>query len=268
MCWITTARRGWPRAIAASTNAAPRTPTTPVDSAAMPSAEALVTDIERALRPLEVELAQAWWSSNTAASDAADERRTRAEIARRELLADADTFAALGAARTAARTPTSADPFSLRQLDLLHDAFLPHQIPADLRRRLVELETRVESTFNTFRPTMGDRRVDDNAIADVLRTSDDTGARRQAWEASKQVGAEVADDLRALARLRNESSRRLGHRDHFALALATGELDESRLLATLAEVDEVTRAPFTHWKHELDASLATRFECTVADLRP
>ena len=68
----------------------------------------------------------------------------------------------------------------------------------------------------------------------------------QAWTASKSVGAEVAADVRGLVRLRNEAAQSLGYRDHFALTLATTDFDEERLFATLAEVDEITAAPFRH----------------------
>lgn len=226
----------------------------------------LVAEMETELRPLEVELAEAWWESNTKSSPAADERRTAAELARREYLADPARFAAVRSARD--RVSPGDDPLLRRQLDLLHDAFVPHQVPADLRRAIVELETRVESTFNNFRGQIDGRRVDDNAIAEILRTSDDSVERRAAWEASKQIGHEVADRIRELARLRNQAAQALGARDHFALALATGELDEDRLFATLADVDRATAEPFAGWKHDVDERLAERFGCTVDDLRP
>jgi peptidyl-dipeptidase A len=226
----------------------------------------LVAELEAQLRPLEVELAEAWWQSNTESSPAADERRIAAELARREFLADPARFAAVRAARDAVAPDT--DLLVRRQLDVLHDGFVPHQVPADLRRAIVELETRVESTFNNFRGQIDGRRVDDNAIAEILRTSDDSDARRAAWEASKQIGPEVAERIRELARLRNQAAQALGARDHFALALATGELDEDRLFATLDDVDRATADPFAEWKREVDERLATRFGCAVDDLRP
>ncbi len=232
----------------------------------MLSAAEIVADLESRLRPLEVELAEAWWESNTRSSPEADLRRINAELARQELLADPDAFAAVRDAR-AAVDPTT-DPLVVRQLDVLHDAFVPHQVPADLRRRIVELETAVESTFNNFRGSINGTRVDDNAIAEILRVSDDAAERQAAWEASKQIGFEVADRIRELARLRNEAARALGFRDHFALALATGELDEARLFETLADVDRATGAGFTEWKRTVDSSLAARFGCAVADIRP
>jgi peptidyl-dipeptidase A len=228
------------------------------------TAEQLVADLEARLRPLEIQLALAWWELNTAASPEAERRRTDADLAHRAALADPDAFKAI----RDARADRTADPIVLRQLDVLHDAFAPHQVPDDLRRRLVELETAVETTFSTFRGELDGARVDDNAILEILRGSDDVGLRQRAWAASKLIGAEVADRVRELARLRNEAARSLGYRDHFALALATGEMDEDRLLATLDEVDRATAAPFKAWKTDLDAALAARFGCTVDELRP
>ncbi|MET0628283.1 MAG: M2 family metallopeptidase [Acidimicrobiia bacterium] len=230
----------------------------------MRTAEQLVADLEAELRPLEIELAESWWVSNTDASPEADARRTDAELARREYLSDPDVFAELRAARDL----SPGDPLLARQLDLLHDAFVPHQVPVELRRAIVELETQVESTFNSFRGTIDGRRVDDNQIAEILRTSDDTATRRNAWEASKAIGPEVADQVRELARRRNEAAQSLGYRDHFALALATSELDEERLFATLDEVDHATAEPFRVWKAELDQALAARFGCPSDELRP
>jgi peptidyl-dipeptidase A len=231
----------------------------------MGSTEDLVTGIEARLQPLELELAEAWWVSSTQSSPEADERRTRAELAVREVLADEGAFAEIRAARAAGGED---DAQVARRLDLLHDAFVPNQIPADLRHAIVELETRVESTFNNFRGEIDGERVDDNAILDVLRTSADVGERRAAWEASKQIANESAERVRELARLRNQAARALGYRDHFALALSTGELDEARLFETLDDVDRATTAPFAEWKRALDAMLAARFGCGTDELRP
>jgi peptidyl-dipeptidase A len=224
----------------------------------------LVADIEARLRPLEIELAEAWWEASTHSSPQADRRRAHADLARRALLADPDAFASICDARGA----RDGDALVGRQLDVLHDAFASQQIPDDLRRRLVDLETTVDSTFNTFRGELDGTRVDDNAILEILRTSDEGALRQRAWEASKQIGPEVAEQIRELARLRNEAARHVGYRDHFALALATGEMDETRLFTTLEEVDHTTAAPFTAWKDTLDDVLAARFGCAVDELRP
>jgi peptidyl-dipeptidase A len=237
---------------------------TSLDSKPMPHPARIVADLEARLRPLETAMSEAWWEASTRSSPEADRRRADVDLALREALADGGAFAEIDEALTDHAT----DPLVRRQLELLHDAFVPHQVPAELRLRLVELETSVDSAFSSFRGEIAGRPIDDNEIAEILRTCDDAVEREAAWKASKQVGAAVADRVRELARVRNDAARSLGYRDHFALALATSELDEDRLFTTLDEVERATRGPFTEWKTGLDAALARRFGCTAAELRP
>ncbi|MBV8950106.1 MAG: M2 family metallopeptidase [Actinobacteria bacterium] len=230
----------------------------------MPEPDALLAELEARLRPLEIDAARAWWDAANYVSPETESRRVAADLAMRDALGDADAFSAI----REARSHDDLDPLTARQLDLLFEAFAPHQVPPALRTRIVELEAEVEGTFNAFRGHLDGRPVDDNEILEILRGSDDGDLRRRAWEASKQVGAEVADRVRELARVRNEAARTLGFPNHFALVLATSELDEQRLVTTLDEVDRATREPFARWKAELDGRLAQRFDCVPGDLRP
>jgi len=215
------------------------------------------------VRPLSVDANLAAWNANVEATPESEARRVEAEVALSDVLGEAELFSAVEGART--RVP---DADARRQLDLLHDALLPHQVPAGLRHRIVEIEASVESRFASHRGVVKGTEVSDNEIKRILRSSEDTAERREAWEASKTVGAAVADDVRALARLRNEAARSLGHRDWFALAVRTMEMDEAKLFATLDEVDRGTVEPFTRWKASVDEQLAARFRCPVSELRP
>jgi peptidyl-dipeptidase A len=230
---------------------------------AMTKAAALLRSAEAALEPLEKERSLAWWESQTDATDANERRRRAAELAWSDALSDGALFRAVGDALGGA-----SEPFVERSLLLLRDLMLPHQVPAGLRARIVELESAVDTRFSRHRGVVRETEVDDNEIKRILRESDDPAERREAWEASKTVGAAVAEDVRELARLRNEAARSLGHRDWFALALSTDELDEERLRATLAEADRATAEPFARWKARLDERLARRFRCAPSDLRP
>jgi peptidyl-dipeptidase A len=224
-------------------------------------AEALVDQLTRTLAPLERAVNETWWAVATDATDEHTRAHAAAELALSDALADPAAAAALAAART-------HDPLLERQLAVLTHLHLPHQVPGDLRARIVELQASVGARFAQHRGMVDGEPVDDNTIAAILRTSDDDGLRRRAWEASKTVGAEVADDVRELARLRNEAARALGFRDHVALALAASDFDEDRLFTTLAEVDRLTAAPFAAWKAALDDRLAERFDCAPDDLAP
>jgi peptidyl-dipeptidase A len=223
----------------------------------------LVEEIETRLRPLELDVELAWWHANTDAGAETESARIAAELAYTDALADGATFEAIDDARG-----TAEDALLARQLDVLYDTYAPNQLDGQLRQAIVELRASIERDFAGHRGTIDGEAVDDNAIARILRTSDDAGLRRAAWETSKTVGEIVAPRVRQLAHLRNEAARQLGQRDHFALALATNELDEARLFATLDAVDELTSSTFTNWKATLDAALAERFATAAAELRP
>ena len=225
--------------------------------------DALVQEAVEAIAPLSRARNIAWWDVNVDANDENERRRAETELAHSNLLADAELFGAIERAREA-----GANGMAGRQLDLLHDLMLPHQVPAALRERIVELEAKVGAEFSRHRGVIRGEEVDDIAIKRILRESDDLDERREAWEASKTVGAAVADDVRELARLRNEAARSLGYRDWFELSITVSELDEGKLLDTLAACDRATAEPFARWKAALDERLAKRFGCAVSELRP
>ena len=223
----------------------------------------LVGGAEERLRPLTLARNVAWWDANVDATEKNERRRAETALAFSDALADRELFAELEAARR-----SDGDPGDHRSLELLRNLMVRHQIPDALRARIIELEAAVEARFSRHRGTIGGEEVDDNEIKRILRESDDVAERREAWEASKTVGPVVADDVRELARLRNEAARSLGFRDWFALSLATDEMNEERLIQTLADADRATAEPFERWKADLDARLAERFACEPEDLRP
>ncbi len=229
----------------------------------MSQADRIAEEVEARLAPLAAEANLGWWNAQVEATEENAERRTRAELAWSDALADRGLFAAVEDARR-----DGVDGHVRRRLDLLHNLMLRRQVPDALRTRIVELETSVDLRFSRHRGIVAGIEVGDTEIKRILRRSDDPRERREAWEASKTVGAEVAGDVRELARLRNAAARSLGHRDWFALSLATDELDEAKLVETLAACERVTAEPFARWKQALDERLATRFGCALDELRP
>jgi peptidyl-dipeptidase A len=222
-----------------------------------------LTTIVDELVPLARRASLSSWDVNVVASAETEQRRIEAEIAITDYLSDAGRLEAIRRMRPAAR-----DSLDRRQLDLLANWFVPHQVPEALRRRIIELETSVESDYARHRSVVGGRELDDNAIKRILKTSESSEERRAAWEASKTIGSVVAERVRELARLRNEAARTLGFRDWFALAIGTMEMDEARLFATLDETEELTREPFQQWKDGVDRSIAARFGLTQSEIRP
>jgi peptidyl-dipeptidase A len=160
------------------------------------------------------------------------------------------------------------DALTRRRLQRLRNAYRSKQAPVEILDRVTRAEAQVQETYSTFRAVFDGHSATDNELEDVLRTARDTPRLRQAWEARKQIGPVVADDLRRLARLRNETARAIGFADYWQAQLLLDELDPEKLLQTLETVDVATKAPFQAMKADLDRNLANRFGIEARDLRP
>ncbi|MCA1823961.1 MAG: M2 family metallopeptidase [Mycobacteriales bacterium] len=228
------------------------------------SADALLARLTEELAPLERAVNEAWWDSNVASSPETDARRVELEQQLSDRYADAEAYADL----TAALSPAPADPLVARSLDMLRRRFAAEQLPAEIRTELVRLNAECDSVYATFRGDAGGRRWNDNEIEQVLVTSDDSDERRAAWEASKQVGAEVVGRVQRLVELRNDAAGRLGWPNYYRMSLELDELSEERLFGFLDELEQVTNAPFAELKAGIDAALAARFGVDIAELMP
>jgi peptidyl-dipeptidase A len=217
------------------------------------------------LEPVQCSYNESIWLANVSGESRHEQESARLDARIRKMFARPEPYAQLRALRDAGGVP---DPLLQRQLTLLLNDYRAHQIPPEMIERMVTLEKALESRFNKFRAELDGERVTDNRIRQVLRDSDDTPERRRAWEASKQVGAEVVGDLLALVRLRNQAATTLGFPNYYSMMLELDELDERELFALLDDLDTGTRPLFEAYKRDLDARLTARFGAPAADLRP
>jgi peptidyl-dipeptidase A len=223
--------------------------------------ERLVVEIE----PLHLQHNLAYWKASADGDPSAEEEAARLDTEIRTVFSRPDEYASL---RALAAAGGVADPLLARQLTLLLNAYRGQQLDPATIARLVRLEKRLESRFNAFRAELDGRLVLDNDLRRVLVESDDSAARRGAWEAAKQIGVEVAPDLLELVRLRNEAARSLGFDNYYTMRLTLDEQDETELFDLLDGLDHGTRPLFEEYKRALDARLAARFGVAAAELRP
>ena len=223
-----------------------------------------VDALEAELEPLNLAASEAFWQLQITGEERWESESARLDTEIRTLLSRNDAYEELlAAAENGVR-----DPLLARQVTLLVNAHRPNQLPREAIERIVTLEKSLETRFNTFRAELDGERVSDNRIREVLERSDDLGLRRRAWEASKQIATEVADDLLVLVRMRNDAARTLGFSTYYSLMLECDELDEAELFGLLGRVDEGTRPLFERYKTELDARLAERFGIPVDEVAP
>lgn len=217
------------------------------------------------LSPLAEEHNVAVWDANVTGDSARQADGERLDNQIRQIFARTEPYRMLRALEDAGGV---SDPLLARQLELLIQTHQAHQIPPARIQEMVKLEKQLESRFNRFRAELGGERVPDNRLREILQRSNDDDERRRAWEASKQIGREVRDELVQLVRLRNRAARELGFADYYVMSLELDELDDPELQATLEQIEQGTRPLFETYKRELDATLAARFGVKTADLRP
>jgi len=215
--------------------------------------------------PLLRESHLASWDAATGAGTGAEERSARARAEVMRLYASAEDAARVKGWLASGEV---RDPLLHRQLVLLDHEYTASQLSPETIDDLVRRSTALEQAFYTFRSELDGERVANNVLLDVLRDERDGERRRAAWEASKQIGREVAEPLRELVRRRNEAARALGFESFYLMQLDLQELGEARLFGILDELRALSDAPFRALRDEMDAQLAERFGVEPTALRP
>jgi peptidyl-dipeptidase A len=205
-----------------------------------------------------------WWTASLSGRSRDYRRMEAAERAINRHFARLAPFQRLSRLATA----DALDSLTHRRLQRLRLSYQSKQAPLELLDRVTAAEAAVQETYSTFRGEIDGRRVSDNELEDILRTTRDSQQARAAWQARKQIGGVVADELRRLAELRNTAARAIGFQDFWHQQLILDELDQGRLLQTLDAVDQATEAPFRAMMSDLDRLLAERFGLQPNQLRP
>ncbi|MCJ7512293.1 MAG: M2 family metallopeptidase, partial [Anaerolineales bacterium] len=180
------------------------------------STEVFVQQTVEAARPLEKALNLAEWEAATTGTEQANQRQQQAQSAYMRFWANAEIHAQ---ANERLRAQPPSDPLLARQLRLIYLTSAKNQQDEESIEQLTRLEAEVRGQYYNFRGEVDGRALSDNELVNILKSSRDSAEVQVAWEASKRVGAQVAETVRQLARLRNAAARRQGFRDHFQRSL-------------------------------------------------
>jgi peptidyl-dipeptidase A len=228
-------------------------------------AETFAREIEALFKPLRKTYALAMWEAATTGTEKANQRQKEAQMALMRFWSDPERFSI---ARRLHESGAAKDPILAREIERLFLSAAKAQQDDATIEQVTALQAEVRGHFYNHRPEIDGRRFSDNELDDVLRTSRDSDEVKKAWLASKEVGALVANQVRALAKLRNAAAKTQGYRDHFARMLALNEIDEDELLKTYDELEKATDQPFARLKERIDEARAERFGIKSDQLRP
>lgn len=214
------------------------------------------------IEPIEYRANLAWWNQAVTGDEKYAEEMKAAQIELRRLYSSREDYQFL------LELEASSDPRINRQTKLLLDRFKENQIPPEMIERMVKLEVEIEASYTNFRPVLKGKEISNNDLKKILMESVDLQERREAWEASKQIGEDVEAKVLELVKLRNEAAKIAGFPDFYTMRLELQELDQKRLFALLDELDRLTSPIWKKYKGDLDRSLAERFHIKAEALRP
>jgi peptidyl-dipeptidase A len=196
------------------------------------------------------------WNANATGDKKYYDEKASLELEIRKIYSNKQEFEQLKKWKDAG---TVKDSLLQRQLVILYNSYLTNQIDTTLMRKIVEKGAEIANKFNTFRPILDGKEVDDNTINNILKNESNSAKRQKAWEASKEVGSAVAPMVVELVKLRNEAARQLGFSNFYEMSLATSEQTVSEIVAIFDELKTLTDEPFKKLKIEIDANLAKKY---------
>jgi peptidyl-dipeptidase A len=224
-----------------------------------------IENIVSKLKPVYTAHTNAIWESATTGSKETAESEKDAQTKMMQFWADSQRYLT---AKRLDEGQATIEPEESRQIKLIHLAAAKAQQDEATIEKLTELETRVRHAYYNYRAVIDGAQVSDNDLDNLLTKSDQSDVVQEAWEASKQIGEEVEDNVRELAKVRNDAAQAQGYRDHFHKSLLLNEINEEELMTLFAQLAQVSQSPFEALKSEIDRSRAAHFNIEVDELMP
>ncbi len=219
--------------------------------------QSFITSFEERLAPAEKASSEAWWTLATTGTEEAQRELVRTGMEYNRLFADRDEYELVKGWYEERESLESS--VLRRQVEVLYKTFAGRQGDEETLRRIEELEAEASAIYGNHRGVVREREMSENELRGILRNSDDSALRREAWETSKSVGRKVEGIVRELARLRNRLALQMGFENHYVRSLDLQEIDANELDRLMDDLRSATDEPFRKLKTRLDTSLKSRF---------
>jgi peptidyl-dipeptidase A len=224
-----------------------------------------IDTLEVKVKPVESGAALAYFDAAVTGRDEEYTKSSELNIKLSRIYADTAAFAKL---REFKESGKITDSLLTRQMTLLYNTFLANQVDEAKMEELIKSQTRLEQKYSTFRAEVDGRKLTDNEIETILKSSTDSRELEKCWLASKQVGETVAADVVRLVKMRNEIARDLGFANYHEMSLQLSDQDPLQITALFDELDSLTRGIFTSLKEDMDAVLAKKYRIDPEALMP
>src|SRR5215210_6151355 len=148
--------------------------------------ESFIAGFEERLAPVERASSEAWWDLATTGTEKAQKKLVSTGMAYNELFADREEYELVKGWYEGRHALESS--ILRRQVEILYETFAGRQGDEETLRRIEELEAEANAIYGNHRGLVGGKEASENELRQILRASDDSTLRREAWEASKSVG--------------------------------------------------------------------------------
>src|SRR6201997_5534472 len=174
---------------------------------------------------------EAQWNAMT---DVTPEHDAAAEAAGKAYAAFNGNPAIINEARELLTHQKELSELTVRQLKqlLLNAAEGPMTNPELVGKR-VAAETKQALLMNGFEFKLNGQKITANQIDDKLEKSTDLAERKAVWEASKEIGPAVKQNLITLRDLRNGVAKEMKYPDYFSLEVAAYGMKTDEMLKML-----------------------------------
>lgn len=227
--------------------------------------QAFIDRHEAVIQPLSRDAAIAQWNASISGKDEDYAKMEQLNMALTKVYTNKEAFAEL---KEIKESGAVKDSILLRELDIIYNQFLGNQVDTTKLAKKIKMETEIEKKYSNFRAEVNGKRLSDNEVEHILKTSTNNKELQMVWEAQKQIGPVVADDLIKLVKLRNEIARDLGFSNYHEMSLKLSDQDPAEISRLFDELDSLTRGSFAQLKDEMDTYFAKRYKVKKEDLMP
>jgi len=226
---------------------------------------AFINKFDSVVQPLTKESSLAYWNASISGKDEDWEKSENLNIELTRVFSNKEDFAIL---KRMKESDTITDELLKRQRDVLYNAYLGNQVDTALLNSVIRLQTEIEKKYSNSRAEVNGKKLSDNEVEEVLKTSANSVELQQVWQGHKAIGPMVAIDIIKLVKKRNEIARALGFSNYHQMSLELSEQDPEDISNLFDELDNLTRDSYTNLKGEIDTFLSKRNKVKPEELMP
>lgn len=224
-----------------------------------------VEELENKLSNLSREANQTYFNATISGKSEDYQKASELQLEISKIFADKNEFERL---KSFKETIPPDEHVLNRIYKILFNEFAGNQFDEQLHAQIINLSIKIEEKFATYRAQVDGKILTDNQIDEILKTSTNNHELKSVWEASKQIGEEIHQDVIKLVKLRNDSARLLGYDNYYKMSIELNEQNQDELIKLFDRLDEMTRKKFGELKKQIDEKLAENYKISENELSP